>query len=335
MSESFDLLYTNLKREIEANRITRSEGWILTRKEHEDYSLRNVFASLTRSGDGKLGFEQDVSQSNRCLGSDKVTGFFVPWEVGFTRGESERMMRDGMSSSVFGSGGATVQTDVASTIIPLLRNRTVALRLGATVIDRLKGNFSLPRETAPSQPGWVSETGQAPQGDLTFDQVTMAPARLSVTLTYSRQLLLQSNAAIEAFLRKDMMAQIGVVLDQAILNGQGGNSQPCGILNTPGVAQEIFGGTPTWAQLTNFEQVLAAANADQTGRFLGQCHPQSGTGGSRLLRPGSGLRALFPYFCGIKETITTAAMTALSTIIVRPVLIIFQMGKFCSVIGKA
>lgn len=92
------------------------------------------------------------------------------------------------------------------------------------------------------------------------------------------------------------MAQIGIVLDQAIIAGQGGDSQPCGILNTPGIAQEIFGGTATWAQLTNFEKALAAANADQTGPIAWATSPAVRNRWKQVAKTGTGVTSVVLIF---------------------------------------
>src|ERR1019366_10686688 len=67
---------------------------------------------------------------------------------------------------------------------------------------------------------------------------------------------------VEEFLRDDLLAVLNIKTDYLMLQGQGGNSEPTGILNTTGVGSTTFGGAASWASVLAFENALALANAD-------------------------------------------------------------------------
>jgi HK97 family phage major capsid protein len=109
----------------------------------------------------------------------------------------------------------------------------------------------------------LAETATGAKSSATFDQVILSPKRTTAIVEYSRQLVLQSSVDVENWLREDLLAQIGIKLDYFMLNGQGAQSEPLGILQTPGVGSVVFGGTATWPEVLQFENALATANADQ------------------------------------------------------------------------
>ena len=59
------------------------------------------------------------------------------------------------------------------------------------------------------------------------------------------------------------MEVVAIKIDELLLNGQGSNSEPLGILNTPGIGAVTFGATPTYVKLIAFETALASLNADR------------------------------------------------------------------------
>jgi len=78
-------------------------------------------------------------------------------------------------------------------------------------------------------------------------------------------LLLQSSIDVEAFVRADLAAIIGLAIQQAAINGTGTLGNPLGILATAGigaVAGGANGAAPTYANMVDLESAITAANAD-------------------------------------------------------------------------
>jgi hypothetical protein len=59
------------------------------------------------------------------------------------------------------------------------------------------------------------------------------------------------------------MQVLAIKHDKLILEGAGSNSEPAGILNTPGIGSVTFGGAISWSKVVAFETALSVANADE------------------------------------------------------------------------
>jgi HK97 family phage major capsid protein len=175
--------------------------------------------------------------------------------------------RSGLVTSSNSAGGYTVQGTIGE-LIPLLRSRTLALKLGAQLLPAIQGSALLPLQSTGSTGAWVGENPGADQtdSDAAFGQKSLTPKMYCVTTSYSRRFLQISSIAAEEFVRADLMAQLGVALDAAILNGSGASNQPTGILQTAGVDTSVVGGTNggqlTLANVLAMQQAVAVANAD-------------------------------------------------------------------------
>ena len=185
------------------------------------------------------------------LARQEANSFFLPFSV---------LFRD-LTSTNSTTGGNLVQTDVEKTV-PLLRNRCIVAQLGATVMDDLKGNLVLPRQTLGATLDWLPEQGAANSQDYNFGALTLAPHRCAGAVKFTKQLSVQTAGSIETFLRNDLRAAFAAALDKAALIGIGASSQPLGILNTTGVGSITFSGAATWANVCDFEGQVGEASAD-------------------------------------------------------------------------
>lgn len=231
-------------------------------KDINRYSISRVIRSLDRGAERITdGIEAEMNQelTRQKLGSMSVEGFAIPFDV-----LASPVGRRDLSVGTFGAGGATVQTTVSPSLIPILRNKTACIRAGATVLTGLTSNLSFPRQTSATQVQALGESATAGKSNPTLDQVNLSPKRAAAVVEYSRQLVLQSSIDVENWLREDLLAQIGIKLDYFLLNGQGAGSEPLGILNTPSIGSVAFGGTATWQKILAFENALATMNADVT-----------------------------------------------------------------------
>lgn len=156
-------------------------------------------------------------------------------------------------------GGYTVETNLGS-MIDLLRNKMVCANSGATMLNGLRGNLSLPKHAGGATAGWVDEEGTISDSAQSFGQLALTPKRLAARTAYSNQLLAQSSIDTEQFVRGDLMRVIAIELDRAALNGSGASNQPTGIINTSGVNSVTFGAAPTWAKVVSFETEVETDN---------------------------------------------------------------------------
>lgn len=236
-------------------------------KEVKRYSLARALSGLMNHSRLNDGIEGEMHQElkRRKIGGSHVEGFGVPFDVLLP--QRTRAAGD-LQVGVYGAGGALVPTDIDDQMVTLLKNKTSAVRLGATVVSGLSGNLVLPRQTSTTLPGRVQETQSAGQSTPALDQISMIPNRVSVEMDYSRQLALTSAVSIESWLRSDISENMAITVDSYALVG-GGMSQPSGIMSQAGTSVVNFGGTVAWEKILEFEADLANNNAEMKGMSLG------------------------------------------------------------------
>ena len=164
------------------------------------------------------------------------------------------------------AGGNLVATELLSgSFIELLRNAMVLDRLGVTMLRDLNGNIAIPAQTGSATGYWVGEnTAITSESQQTIGQVTLTPKTVGAYTDFSRRLLLQSSLDVEMFVRADLAATLGQMIQLAAINGAGG-SEPTGLLNTVGIGS-VAGGTnglaPTYDHMVDLETAVSVANAD-------------------------------------------------------------------------
>jgi HK97 family phage major capsid protein len=215
------------------------------------YSLLRVLR-----GNVQGGIEAEMSAEVQKTLGQHPDGVAVPFDVLFTPGRRD------LNVTTFGQGGAFVETSVQDQVIPLLRNRMVARRLGCELLDGLSGNVAIPRQTGAATVQSLGESATGTASTQSVDQIMLTPHRVFAATVYTKQLLLQSSPSVEAFLRDDLLKQIALKWDSLVLNGAGSNSEPTGIANVNGIGSVTFGTTATWGKVLAFEKALSVANAD-------------------------------------------------------------------------
>lgn len=260
--------------QIKPAKIITMEGLGMSQREQGCYSVGRAIQSVVKrakpgSKEAPLpdGLEGEVHEAmaQRDLGFSPG-GFLIPCDAPISsrtlsRRDRRRMGRD-MQVNIFGQGGATVPTILTVPIIELLRNRMVTKRLGVRELAGLEGNILIPRQTAAGTAYSVSEIAPLTISNQQIDQIAVLPHRVGAMGQYSKQLVIQSALDVESFIRDDLMKVIAIDWDRLIIAGQGANSEPLGILNTPGIGSVTFGASATYAKLVSFHTAVAAANAD-------------------------------------------------------------------------
>ena len=149
--------------------------------------------------------------------------------------------------------------------IELLRSRLAVAQLGATVLDGLVGDITIPKHLTGNTVQWVDENGSATESNATFGQMSLKPKTVTANTELSRKFILQSSLSAEQFARSELLKAMMLGIDLAAINGKGTGNEPTGILNTAGIgAVEIGanGGAPEWKHIVALESAIAAANAD-------------------------------------------------------------------------
>src|ERR1700761_9350652 len=122
-------------------------------------------------------------------------GRFLPFEV---------LHRD-LQAGVFAQGGAMVQTSVGDKAVSPLRARSVALSLGANLIQDVDGPYAMPVISGDITPTWLAEIGSASEADFAVMQALASPHRLTVTVKYSKLLPAQSRLDFDAMLADQVL----------------------------------------------------------------------------------------------------------------------------------
>ena len=145
----------------------------------------------------------------------------------------------------------------ADQFVGLLRNAQVVRSLGATVLPNLRGDVVIPRQATTSTAQWLAEGDALTDSGLTFNSITLKPRHVGAITELSRNLLQQSNPAIEALVRQDFVEVIGIAVDKAFLHGDG-VKEPEGLLTAATGTGTL--GAPTWAKVLAILEALALKN---------------------------------------------------------------------------
>jgi len=159
------------------------------------------------------------------------------------------------------TGAAAVVPDDyrADQFIGLLRNSMIVLSLGARVLPGLRGDTVLPKATGAATAYWVGEGDALTESNTTYSSIKLEPKTVGALTAFSRNLALQSNPSIEALLRDDISAVVGLAVDKALIHGTAVAKQPVGILNVSGI-QTANLATLSWATVVAMLEKLGLEN---------------------------------------------------------------------------
>lgn len=234
--------------------------------ETRSYSL---VRAIRAAADGKwadAGFELECSReiAKRLDKVPDATRFYVPFEVQARTMPVPQHLRGRRDLNVATStaGGHLVGTDNIS-FIEMLRNRSVAYRMGAMRLGGLRGNVTVPRQTGAATWYWLaSETTSITESQQTLGQMALSPKTGGAYTEISRQLLLQSSPDAEVLVTSDLGRVGGLGIDSAVLAGSGASGQPTGITNTAGIGSVSGVGflAAAFARVMEFQTDVAVAN---------------------------------------------------------------------------
>lgn len=117
----------------------------------------------------------------------------------------------------------------ADQFVGLLRNAALVKSLGARVLPNLRGDTVIPRQSTTATAQWIAEGSPLTDTGITFDNVKLQPKHVGAITELSRQLLQQSNPAIEQLVRDDFVQVVGLAIDKALIHGNG-TTAPEGLL---------------------------------------------------------------------------------------------------------
>jgi HK97 family phage major capsid protein len=227
----------------------------LSKKETQRYSVLRAIRALTDKDWTHAGFERECHNEilkRAGMGEAPNNGFFMPVEV---------QQRD-LTAGTANAGGYAVATDnLSGSFIDLLRNRAVIAQLGATMLDGLQGNVTIPKQTGAGTAYWLANEATAiTESQLTLGQLALTPKNVGAYTEISRQLMLQSSPSADALVMNDLARVLALAVDLAAINGSGASGQPTGIIGTAGIGS-VTGTTLGYAGILEFQTDVAGSNA--------------------------------------------------------------------------
>jgi HK97 family phage major capsid protein len=213
------------------------------------FELRQVALNLDegRALDGKTA---EIVQELRSAGGFR--GIPVPWQAL----EQRNTVAAGVPSPV-----------ETRPIIDRLFPDSVASRMGAQMISIPQGSVAWPVTTSSVSAGWAAtESGNVagPTPYTTTDRALSPDHNLGVHMRITRKAMLQTGAALEAAIRRDMAGAMGQEMDRAVFLGTGAAGQPLGVITgaaTYGIPITAVAAAASWAAFRAAVVAFMTANA--------------------------------------------------------------------------
>ena len=191
-------------------------------------------------------------------------GILVPLAV-FHRPVREQRAPITTALPVGGPGSNIIGTDHRGDLmIDILRAKIVTARLGATVLNDLRGNVDIPRLDQSAAAEWIAENTALSGSTPEFGKVTMTPKHVGALVEWSRNMLLQASPDIEMLMRNDLARIIAEAVDRAALVGEGG-TEPTGIALVSGVGDVDMQAGLTWEKILELISEVETANSEGNG----------------------------------------------------------------------
>lgn len=218
-----------------------------------DFSIAK--AILARCGEPvDDGLERELGQELRNRTGRTFHGIAVPDEV-FMEQRTLTVGSGGDAASLYQTAH---RPDL---FVDLLRSQLVTGRLGATYLDGLVGDQSIPRQIGSSTAQHVAEDGALTETDAEFDDIALTPKTVGALTSFSRRALINATPSVEQLVRRDLAATIAAAIDAQAVAGDGTGNTPTGIINATGVHALSLAG-PTWAEVLEFIASIEGADAD-------------------------------------------------------------------------
>ena len=236
---------------------TEAKGELETRSEKEwnevmsGFEMRQIALSLDE-GRALSGQTAEIVTELRSQGGYR--GIPVPYAALETR------------------AGETVASGAPDPIVtrPLIERlfpASVAAQMGVQMINIGTGGQETPVTTSAISAGWqATELANVPgpSAYTTLDRPLKPDHTLGIQMRISRKTLLQSGAALEQAIRRDMAGAMQQEMDRAIFNGSGTSGEPTGVFTGAtawGIAETDLSAAATWAAFRSEVVAFMTANA--------------------------------------------------------------------------
>ncbi len=229
----------------------------------EKFSFRNLILGQLPGGSVE-GAEKEMMQQGRDDAKHLPSqGAHIPKAVLAVMFASR--FRNDLTAGGDGTGSQVLTREPLRPIIDPFYETMITRQLGAQFLSGLQGNIPFPKMGRDStKPAYATENGASQELTPTTSIITLSPKRIPAHVELSKQFLLQTDPSVEAWVRANLLMEIGIVWEKSVLHGTGSDNQPTGVAATSGIGS-VAGGTnglaPTFANIIDLETAVAIVNA--------------------------------------------------------------------------
>jgi HK97 family phage major capsid protein len=234
----------------------------LSKKEQQEYSMIRAAKYLAGVSGVEAGFEREISAQIAKDSRRQPKGMYIPSSLAM----ANRTLSAGVDT-------ALINDDYRpQNFIDVLRNKVIADKLGATVLNGLTQNVDIPKKATSGSAAWLATEGaDAADTEPTFGTVSLAIKTVAARTDMTRNMMLQAEPSIEPLIRENLAAEIAQAINIAIINGTGADGQPLGILSTSGIGAPVIGtngGAISYNALLELEREIEQDNAEGVMKYL-------------------------------------------------------------------
>jgi len=198
-------------------------------------------------------WQQEAAKEYQMRGLQMSGQIGIPASAMYRGGEKDNFQAGS------GDGSGFVATQVPG-VIDALRTPTMAERVGVTTINNATGNLKFPRVSAKAIATQATEVEADSGSDLELDEVTLTPIRVAANTKYSKQLIMQGGAQVDAMISRELAAGINETVDKAVFAKAAASASE----------QNDVAGVLAYADITNAQKKVLAAGGDLTScAFVG------------------------------------------------------------------
>ncbi len=165
------------------------------------------------------------------------------------------------------AGGLTIPEDYMSEIIPLLQAQSQVRAAGPRVLPMPRGTMRMTGQNSAASASYGSETTRIAASQPGFRGIVATYKKLTAFVPITNDLMRYADAQIDAFVRDDMVRQIGLREDLAFILGDGAQDSPRGFLSFANGWVAANGGTVgVWSTTANSTMAVNGTDpANSTG----------------------------------------------------------------------
>ena len=155
-------------------------------------------------------------------------------EMMYPRDAVLKQIRTAMGTNVPSDGGVLVPEDLASEIIPLLREKSSIRSLGARVVPMPNGSLKIPRQTGAANFQWVGENKPISASKVPLGMLNLSAKKLAGLIPASNELIASPAISADQFIRDELINGIVEAEDITAIYGSGTENAPAGIAKIAG-----------------------------------------------------------------------------------------------------